>query len=168
MTVGWIDGVARGAELGRGVLLCGRWAEAARGATRDSRRCAGRRRCRSTCRRGALNPAVVRLFNAGYYRRFSGAPDAVDRLAGSRSSTRWMRLVPGTVGTAVAASCSISVCCPRRGSRQSVRAFMEIVARPRPRLVPVGHQGLRPAGHRHAVVPDARECRSRWTSPTTA
>ena len=37
MTVGWVDCLARGAKLGRGILMKGRWADAGRSA-RDSRR----------------------------------------------------------------------------------------------------------------------------------
>ena len=72
MTVGWIDGIARGAQLGRGVLLCGRWAE-----PHEAQRSFPALRPMITLPvdlpRGVLNSAVVRVFNAAYYHRFPAA-----------------------------------------------------------------------------------------------
>lgn len=126
MTVGWIDGRARGGSLGRGVLLCGRWAEPHEAARSFPA-------LRSTVPvpfdlpAGMLNPTVVRLFNTAYYHRFSAAPrrslvrpesflyplDAIgfwNRGYGRRGFVQYQCVLP------------------EAGVRGSVRAFMEIVA----------------------------------------
>jgi len=126
MTVGWIDGRARGASLGRGVLLCGRWAEADEAPR-------GFPTLRSSVPvpfdfpAGVLNPTVVRLFNAAYYHRFPARPkqsivrpesflyplDAIgswNRGYGRRGFVQYQCVLP------------------EPGIRHSVRAFMEIVA----------------------------------------
>jgi len=126
MTVGWIDGRARGGSLGRGVLLCGRWAEPHEAARTFPA-------LRSTVPvpfdlpAGMLNPTVVRLFNTAYYHRFSAAPrrslvrpesflyplDAIgswNRGYGRRGFVQYQCVLP------------------EAGVRGSVRAFMEIVA----------------------------------------
>jgi FAD/FMN-containing dehydrogenase len=126
MTVGWIDGRARGGSLGRGVLLCGRWAEPHEAARSFPV-------LRSTVPvpfdlpAGMLNPTVVRLFNTAYYHRFSAAPrrslvrpesflyplDAIgfwNRGYGRRGFVQYQCVLP------------------EAGVRGSVRAFMEIVA----------------------------------------
>jgi len=72
-TVGWIDCLKRGKQLGRGVLYCGRWSEPAeapptpprpRGAIGVPFRLPG----------WVLNDATARLFNVVYWRRQSRRP----------------------------------------------------------------------------------------------
>jgi decaprenylphospho-beta-D-ribofuranose 2-oxidase len=72
MTVGWIDGLAHGAQLGRGVLLCGRWVEPHEAPSRfpDLKPVVT---LPVDLPSGLLNPAVIRAFNAAYYRRFPAA-----------------------------------------------------------------------------------------------
>lgn len=127
MTVGWIDGVASGTELGRGVLLCGRWAEPheAPKAFPGLRRSL---RMPFDLPHGVLNPAVVRLFNAAYYRRHAArrtqsivSPEAF--LYPLDAIGAWNRAY-GRRGF-VQYQCVL----PERGGRPAVRAFMEIVAR---------------------------------------
>jgi FAD/FMN-containing dehydrogenase len=75
MTVGWIDCLATGKALGRGVLFCGRWAEPGEAPPHFP-----------PSRRGVklpfdlpafvLSPLTVRAFNAVNFRRFSPAPSA--------------------------------------------------------------------------------------------
>jgi decaprenylphospho-beta-D-ribofuranose 2-oxidase len=105
MTVGWIDGRARGGSLGRGVLLCGRWAEPHEAARTFPA-------LRSTVPvpfdlpAGMLNPTVVRLFN-------TYPLDAIgswNRGYGRRGFVQYQCVLP------------------EAGVRGSVRAFMEIVA----------------------------------------
>jgi FAD/FMN-containing dehydrogenase len=73
MTVGWIDGLSRGSQMGRGVLFCGRWAN--EGEAPD--------RVPPPLRRASvpvdlpefvLMPMTVKAFNAVTYRRYSAAP----------------------------------------------------------------------------------------------
>src|SRR5205085_5164103 len=70
MTVGWIDGRARGASLGRGVLLCGRWAEPDE-APREFPTLHSSVPIPFDIPAGVLNPTVVRPFNTAYYHCFS-------------------------------------------------------------------------------------------------
>jgi len=126
MTVGWIDGRARGASLGRGVLLCGRWAEADEAPR-------GFPTLRSSVPvpfdfpAGVLNPTVVRLFNTAYYHRFPARPkQSIVRpesfLYPLDAIGSWNRGY-GRRGV-VQYQCVL----PEPGIRHSVRAFMEIVA----------------------------------------
>jgi FAD/FMN-containing dehydrogenase len=127
MTVGWIDSVARGADLGRGVLLCGRWADPheARDAFPELRRPIS---LPFDLPSGALNPTVVRFFNAAYYRRYASqqtqsivspesflypldAIGAWNRAYGRRGFVQYQCVLPAS------------------GGHRSVRSFMEIVAR---------------------------------------
>jgi decaprenylphospho-beta-D-ribofuranose 2-oxidase len=129
MTVGWIDGAAGGAELGRGVLLCGRWAEhhEARSAFPTLRKPIA---LPFDLPSGALSPTLVRLFNAGYYRRHSAertqsivSPEAF--LYPLDAIGAWNRAY-GRRGF-VQYQCVL----PESGGHRAVRAFMEIVARHR-------------------------------------
>jgi len=126
MTVGWIDGVARGAGLGRGVLLCGRWAdlhEAPRGFP-------GLRKLMTLpidLPAGVLNPVVIRLFNAAYYRH---VPAARTRAIVSPESFLYPLDAIGSWNRGYGRRGFIQYQCvlPEAGVRQSTRAFMELVA----------------------------------------
>jgi len=126
MTVGWIDGRARGGSLGRGVLLCGRWAEPHE-APRTFPALRSTVPVPFDLPAGMLSPTVVRLFNTAYYHRFPAAPrrslvrpesflyplDAIgswNRGYGRRGFVQYQCVLPES------------------GVRGSVRAFMEIVA----------------------------------------
>lgn len=67
-TMGWIDCLSGGRRLGRGILMCGRWAEpgeAPRFAPRPLRRV----RVPFVLPEWVLSPLTVRLFNEAYYVR---------------------------------------------------------------------------------------------------
>jgi FAD/FMN-containing dehydrogenase len=127
MTVGWIDGVARGPELGRGVLLCGRWAEPheARAGFPELRRPFG---LPFDLPHGALNPAVVRMFNAAYYRRF---PARRMQSIVSPESFLYPLDAIGSWNRAYGRRGFVQYQCvlPEAGGPQAVRSFMEVVAR---------------------------------------
>jgi FAD/FMN-containing dehydrogenase len=127
MTVGWIDAVAQGPQLGRGVLLCGRWAE-----PHEAPRAFPRLRRPVTLPfdlpRGVLSRSVIRLFNEGYYRHsparvtqsivspeaFLYPLDAIgawNRAYGRNGFVQYQCVLPESVGAA------------------GVRAFMDVVAR---------------------------------------
>ena len=74
-TVGWIDGLARGAHVGRGVLIRGRHARAEEAGPRPP---AAPRRLRVPvdAPEWLLNPAFMRIFNRVYYRTHGGSPRA--------------------------------------------------------------------------------------------
>jgi FAD/FMN-containing dehydrogenase len=127
MTVGWIDGLARGGDLGRGVLLCGRWAEPheARGAFPKLRRSIA---LPLDLPGGVLSSRSVRLFNAAYYRRYPAhrtqsivSPESF--LYPLDAIGEWNRLY-GRRGF-VQYQCVL----PESGGHAAVRAFMEVVAR---------------------------------------
>jgi FAD/FMN-containing dehydrogenase len=114
-TVGWIDGLARGRHLGRGILLRGRHARAFEAAARRPPR---PRAVRVPFDAPAwlLNPALMRLFNALYYLRHragAGAPHVVfheaffypldaihdwNRLYGPRGFLQYQCVVPRAAG----------------------------------------------------------------------
>ena len=74
-TVAWIDLLARGSRLGRGIVGAGEHADA--GEAAGGGRAAGGwtpRALRLPTRRGALTPAAVRLFNAAYHRSAPARP----------------------------------------------------------------------------------------------
>lgn len=66
MTMGWIDCVHRGASMGRGVLMAGRWATAAE-APASSPRVRGDKVVPVEFPDWAVNPLTVGLFNTAYY-----------------------------------------------------------------------------------------------------
>ena len=70
MTVGWIDCLARGRHLGRGVLFRGRWAEPSEAPDRRPGAVAGPT-LPLDLPTFVLQPATVRAFNAVLYRRFA-------------------------------------------------------------------------------------------------
>lgn len=73
-TVGWIDCLAHGGALGRGVLMCGRHASRDEGGGRLPRE---RRSLRVPwdAPGWVLNPAFMRLFNRLYHTRHGASPD---------------------------------------------------------------------------------------------
>jgi FAD/FMN-containing dehydrogenase len=114
MTMGWIDCLKRGAGMGRGVLMAGRWATPAEAPASPP---AGRPEITMPIElpNWALNAATTGLFNAGYYwchvrRRASGtmAPDAFffpldvilewNRAYGPRGFTQYQCVVPRAAG----------------------------------------------------------------------
>lgn len=118
-TVGWIDGLAAGRHLGRGILICGRHAGASEGGDR-------RARSRRTLTvpfdapEWLLNPVFMRIFNRLYhlghgrdrrqaiqhYEQFFYPLDAVgdwNRLYGRRGFVQYQCVLPRAAGaTAVA------------------------------------------------------------------
>ncbi len=72
-TVAWVDCTARGAELGRGILSMGRWAEAREAPDAPPRM---REPFAVPCQlpTGFVGPWSIRLFNALYYRRHGPRP----------------------------------------------------------------------------------------------
>jgi FAD/FMN-containing dehydrogenase len=119
-TVGWLDALARGRALGRGILLRGRHAAAAEtgGRPEPSRR---EVRVPADAPGWLLTPALMRAFNAGYYRRHGAALrrrltsyhdffyplDAIhdwNRLYGARGFLQYQCALPRGAGTGAIAS----------------------------------------------------------------
>jgi decaprenylphospho-beta-D-ribofuranose 2-oxidase len=127
MTVGWIDGVARGPELGRGVLLCGRWAERheARAAFPTLRRPIA---LPFDLPRGVLNPTMVQIFNALNYRHYPAQPT---QSIVSPESFLYPLDAIGAWNRAYGRSGFVQYQCvlPESGGHRAVRAFMEVVAK---------------------------------------
>ncbi len=115
-TVGWIDTLATGKALGRGILFCGRWAE-----PHEARRYypAVKSRVRMPCAlpSGLLNRLTIRAFNTLVYRRHFAAharatvdPDTffypLDRVEqwnlayGARGVTQHQCVIPEEAGAA--------------------------------------------------------------------
>jgi FAD/FMN-containing dehydrogenase len=109
-TVGWIDCLAGGRALGRGVIFRGRWANAEEAPRRAPRPLAGPR-VPFPFPGWALNDLSVRLFNAGYFRahprrarraivhpqKFFYPLDAIrdwNRIYGRRGFTQFQCVVP--------------------------------------------------------------------------
>ncbi|MCA9582585.1 MAG: FAD-binding oxidoreductase [Myxococcales bacterium] len=115
MTVGWIDCVSGGKNLGRGLLMCGRWATAEEAPTAPPP-------VKKTFRMPfdlpsfLLNRWTVRVFNALYFRRhprrmrtgivhpdsFFYPLDAIhdwNRLYGKRGLTQYQCVIPREAGT---------------------------------------------------------------------
>lgn len=126
MTVGWIDGKARGGSLGRGVLLCGRWAEPHE-APRSFPALRSTLPVPFDLPAGVLNPTVIRLFNAAYYHRFSASPR---RSIVAPESFLYPLDAIGSWNRGYGRRGFVQYQCvlPEAGARGSVRAFMEIVA----------------------------------------
>lgn len=114
MTMGWIDCVHRGASMGRGVLMAGRWATAAE-APLAAPRVKGDKVVPIEFPNWAVNPLTVGLFNTAFYcshmRRVVSkvvAPDPfffpLDSLLewnkgyGSRGFTQYQCVVPRAAG----------------------------------------------------------------------
>jgi FAD/FMN-containing dehydrogenase len=127
MTVGWIDGLAHGSALGRGVLLCGRWAEP----HEAPRAFPGLRRVLTLpidLPAGVLNPAVVRLFNAAYFRH---VPAARVQAIVSPESFLYPLDAVGAWNRGYGRRGFVQYQCvlPAATAHRSARAFMELVAR---------------------------------------
>jgi len=117
-TVGWIDCLARGATLGRGILMRGRHAtrgEAPAGPAPEPKRLA----VPLDAPEWLLSPVLMRAFNAGYYRMHARRPggsarivpyqgffyplDAIggwNRLYGRRGFLQYQCVVPRAAGAA--------------------------------------------------------------------
>ena len=127
MTVGWIDGLADGAQLGS------RCAAAAADGPKPHEAPRAFPDLRPACRvpfdlpAGVLNPAVIRLFNAAYYRRFSAR--ATQSIVSPESFLYPLDAI-GSWNRGYGRRGFVQYQCvlPETGVRQSVRAFMELVA----------------------------------------
>ena len=130
-TVGWIDCLARGAALGRGILMRGRHASRAEAPAvppPEPRRLA----VPLDAPEWLLSPILMRGFNAAYYWKhawWSHARRTRADLAARRgpcpataSSTRSMRSAAGTACTAGAASSSTSAWCRAPRARRPSRS----------------------------------------------
>jgi decaprenylphospho-beta-D-ribofuranose 2-oxidase len=114
MTVGWIDCLTRGASMGRGIMMAGRWAtaEEAAGLTLPSPRQA---KFPIELPNWAINPLTVGLFNTVYYWKhmdfrqstivgpepFFYPLDAVqewNKVYGSRGFTQYQCVIPRAAG----------------------------------------------------------------------
>ncbi len=67
-TMGWIDGLARGERMGRGTLMCGKWADLEQAPLRRPTP-RFRPRLRFDWPSWVLNRATIRIFNELYYRK---------------------------------------------------------------------------------------------------
>jgi FAD/FMN-containing dehydrogenase len=113
MTVGWIDCLSSGPQLGRGVLTAGRWASADEAPREYPERVA----CVPipiVCPSWVMGPTVVRLFNAGYYAFNRSRPPHLvhpeaffypldsllewNRLYGPRGFTQYQCVLPDRAG----------------------------------------------------------------------
>jgi len=127
MTVGWIDGLAGGAQLGRGVLLCGRWAEPA-----EAPPAFPKLRPVLTLPfdlpSSVLNPTAIKLFNAAYYRR---APSGRVQSIVSPESFLYPLDAIGAWNRGYGRRGFIQYQCvlPEATVHHSVRHFMELIAR---------------------------------------
>ncbi|MBM4380437.1 MAG: FAD-binding oxidoreductase [Deltaproteobacteria bacterium] len=118
MTVGWIDCLSRGKNLGRGILIKGRWAEAHE-APPEPPRTGPKLAIPFLFPSWALNPLSIRAFNFLYYwkhwqRRRAGlmTPDAFfypldgilhwNRIYGRRGFTQYQCVLPDAAGRGAA------------------------------------------------------------------
>ncbi len=113
-TMGWIDGLARGKSMGRGILMTGRWADPAEAPIRTPKS-RFQPRLRFDWPEWILNGLTIRLFNELYYRkqwrrRSSGIVshesfyyplDAIrswNRMYGRRGFTQYQCVLPREAG----------------------------------------------------------------------
>ncbi|MFW5876359.1 MAG: FAD-binding oxidoreductase [Myxococcota bacterium] len=113
-TVGWIDCASRGSRMGRGILMCGRWAEPDEAPTRAPRE-GFRPRVPFDFPSWALNRLTIRAFNEAYYwkhlarertgvvdwQTFFYPLDAVrewNRIYGKRGFTQYQCVLPREAG----------------------------------------------------------------------
>jgi len=114
MTYGWIDCMTRGATMGRGIVLAGRWAERSEAPLDLPKRRRGPR-LPFTLPSWALNRFTLRLMNELIYRKqwtkeseglvhpetFFYPLDMIqdwNRMYGSRGLTQWQGLIPRAAG----------------------------------------------------------------------
>ena len=117
MTVGWIDCLAQGTALGRGVLMKGRWATPEECADRVSQTGKGRLRVPFVAPEWVLSRPVMQLFNFTYYwsraseRSIVGPTgffyplDAVgdwNKIYGPRGFTQYQCVLPTSAGPGAA------------------------------------------------------------------
>jgi decaprenylphospho-beta-D-ribofuranose 2-oxidase len=113
-TMGWIDGLARGKSMGRGILMAGRWAEASEAPAKPPS--AGLQpSLRFDWPSWVLNGLTIRLFNELYYRKqwrrrshglvsnqsFTYPLDAIrswNRMYGRRGFTQYQCVLPREAG----------------------------------------------------------------------
>ena len=112
-TVGWIDGLARGRALGRGILMRARHATRAEGPRLGRRGRGGACACPWTRRAGSCAPPHPRLQRA-VPGRGTGRGGAGCLRVPRPSSIRWTRCATGTACTDGAASSSTSARSPAR------------------------------------------------------
>ena len=166
-TVAWVDCLARGPRLGRGIYMRGDHAPASSGPA-PSPLGAARLTVPVDAPAGLLNRVTLALFNEAYYGR---------QLASRRRQRRPLRpvLLParrrGRLDPALRAaeaSCSTSASCPRRASGRAdpddLRAHRAL-GRGRPRWACSSDSATGPLA-RHALVPPARARPWPWTSPS--
>lgn len=113
-TMGWIDGLARGRRMGRGILMTGRWADPELAPPRPPRK-RFHPRLRFDWPSWVLNGLTIRLFNELYYRRqwrrrssgivshesFYYPLDAIrswNRMYGRRGFTQYQCVLPREAG----------------------------------------------------------------------
>ena len=113
-TMGWIDCLARGSQMGRGILMCGRWAEAEEAPLRAAKQ-GFRPKLGFDWPSWVLNPLSIRLFNELYYRKqwrevshgfksldsFYYPLDAIrswNRMYGRRGFTQYQCVLPREAG----------------------------------------------------------------------
>jgi FAD/FMN-containing dehydrogenase len=113
-TMGWIDGLARGNHMGRGILMTGRWADAAEAPPKVPKK-RFQPRLRFDWPEWILNGLTIRAFNELYYRkqwrlRSSGivshesfyypldAIRAWNRMYGRRGFTQYQCVLPREAG----------------------------------------------------------------------
>jgi decaprenylphospho-beta-D-ribofuranose 2-oxidase len=127
MTVGWIDTVSKGAALGRGVLLRGRWAQPDE-APKTFPHLKSQVTLPIDLPNGVLNAATVRLFNAGYYRSF---PASASRRIVSPESFLYPLDSVGAWNRAYGSRGFIQYQCvlPDAGGAKATRKFLELVSR---------------------------------------
>ena len=114
-TVGWIDCLSGGASMGRGILTCGRWADAENAPPPPSTAIRYRPAVPFDFPSWVLNPLTIRVFNALYYRKqfrkvtsgyvhpdsFFYPLDAIrswNRIYGKRGFTQYQCVLPRTAG----------------------------------------------------------------------
>lgn len=114
MTMGWIDTLSTGRQMGRGILFRGRWAEPGE-APAAAPRPGLRVRFPVELPGWALNPASMRAFNVGYYHKHLGRvrsgivhPETFfypldmirdwNRMYGSRGFTQYQCVLPEAQG----------------------------------------------------------------------